>query len=118
VYSAPCASSVVKIWWMARGITPAASDRSKPSALLRAPPWPHAGQRDSGAGLVKTGCRTGQRRSGIHPPLGTSEDSESMGMPQDRRHGPTLVQLAAVALLPSDAALTISTLVKRATKHK
>jgi len=41
-----------------------------------------------------------------------------MGMPQDLRHGPTLVQLAAVALLPSDAALTISTLVKRATKHK
>ena len=38
MYSAPCASSVVKIWWMARGITPAASDRSKPSSLLRAPP--------------------------------------------------------------------------------
>ena len=38
MYSAPCASSVVKIWWMARGITPAASDRSNPSSLFRAPP--------------------------------------------------------------------------------
>ena len=100
VYSAPCASSVVKIWWMARGITPAASDRSKPSALLRAPPWPRTGQPDCGAGRGKIGCRAGQRRRNTTRLSAHPQTADFMGMPQDRRRGPTQVRLAAPLCSP------------------
>ena len=63
-------SRCAKIWWMARGMTPATTDRSRPSALSRSPPCRHAASQPllgaMAPVLVRPSGRWGSRRSSGH----------------------------------------------------